>query len=115
MKVTVQDLVTALDLTVLAGRNGLSRPVSSGYCGDLLSDVLASARQGAAWFTVQTHVTIVAVALRKKLACIIVTNGYRPDTDTLVCAENEVIPVLTSPETGFILSGRLYRVPGLFC
>ena len=42
----VKELVERFNLHVAAGQNKLDRPIQSGYCGDLLSDVMANAPNG---------------------------------------------------------------------
>ena len=105
----VGELSRILDLTVAAGSRELARPVTGGYTGDLLSDVLAGARPGSAWFTVQTHLNTVAVAVRRSLACIVVCGGYAPSPDTLERADLEGIPILTSSRSAFHLCLALGR------
>jgi hypothetical protein len=62
----VKDLVKKFNLPIAAGKNGLEREVKSGYCGDLLSEVIANAPEGCAWMTVQGHQNIVAVAVLRR-------------------------------------------------
>ncbi len=62
----VRDIKEMLGLELVAGSSGLDRMVQGGYCGDLLSDVMANAPQGGVWLTVQAHQNIVAVAARQQ-------------------------------------------------
>ena len=62
-----------VQLEAAAGRNGLEREVNAGYCGDLLSDVMANAPVGCIWLTVQGHQNIVAVAVLREMAAVILT------------------------------------------
>jgi hypothetical protein len=105
---TVQDIVNQLGLTVAAGPTGLDRPVSGGYASDLLSDVMAGAAPGALWLTMQTHQNVVAVAVLKELAAIILVGGGQPADDTKAKADSEGVPVLVSPDGAFILAGKLH-------
>lgn len=106
----VKDIQQALELDVAAGSQGLGRVVAGGYCGDLLSDVMANAPAGALWLTIQTHQNIVAVALLRELAGIILVNGRKPDEETAAKAEAEGIPVLISPSPAFETACRLHRI-----
>lgn len=45
---TVQDIVSQLNLTVCSGQEGLQREVKGGYTSDLLSDVMGHAQEGDA-------------------------------------------------------------------
>lgn len=96
-------------LEVATGESGLDREVKGGYCGDLLSDVMANAADGDVWLTVQSHQNIVAVAVLRELAAIILVNGRLPDEDTRAKAEDEGIPILLSPLAAYELAGKLYQ------
>lgn len=106
----VSDLVSALELTVLADGAGLEREVTGGYCSDLLSDVMANARPGDVWITLQTHANIVAVASLVNAAAVIISGGHRPDAATLARASSEGATLLASERPTFELAGRLYAL-----
>jgi predicted transcriptional regulator len=106
MKVT--DIVGRLSLDLLSGESGLEREVLGGYCGDLLSDVMANAEKGSVWITIQRHQNIVAVALLKELAAIVLANGYQPDQETVEKAREEGIPLLFSSLAAYELAGKLH-------
>ncbi|MBT8370427.1 MAG: 4Fe-4S dicluster domain-containing protein, partial [Deltaproteobacteria bacterium] len=76
---TVKDLVARFGLQVVAGKKGLDRQVEGGYCGDLLSEIMANAPEGCVWLTIQGHQNIVAVAVLREMAAIIITGGQSPD------------------------------------
>ncbi len=105
----VEEVQALFHLDVSAGQKGLGREITGGYCGDLLSDVMANAFQGGVWLTIQSHQNIVAVAVLKELACIILVNGHIPDEETKGKAEDEGIPILLSPLSAYDLAGRLYE------
>jgi len=105
----VIDIRNLLQVDVAAGESGLHHDVTDGYCGDLLSDVMANAPKGALWLTIQSHQNVVAVALLKELAAIILVNGRLPDEDTKIKAEGEGIPILVSPLSAYQVAGRLHE------
>ena len=74
----VAQLVEWFGLEIRAGAAGQEREVRGGYCGDLLSDVMANAPSGSIWLTVQGHLNIVAVALLREMAAVVLTGGPRP-------------------------------------
>ncbi|MGD8343528.1 MAG: DRTGG domain-containing protein [Desulfobacterales bacterium] len=104
----VKDLVKKFKLQVAGGQKGLDREVSEGYCGDLLSEVMGNAPAGCAWMTVQGHQNIVAVAVLREMAAIVITGGQKPDAETIEKADQEGIPVLQYPDSSFRLAGRLF-------
>jgi len=104
----VKDLVARFGLQVAAGKKGLDRRVEDGYCGDLLSEIMANAPEDCIWLTIQGHQNIVAVAVLREMAGIIITGGQTPDDETLQKANQEGVPILLSPESAYQLAGRLY-------
>ena len=108
--VTVSHLTGILSLRLVAGRKGLARTIRGGYCGDLLSDVMANAPEGCIWLTVQQHQNIVAVAVHRKISAIVLTGGNEPDGETRRHADREGIPLLLWPGSGFNLAARLAEV-----
>jgi predicted transcriptional regulator len=108
--ITVDFIVDKLGLSVLCGREYLHRNVSSGYCCDLLSWVMAHAEKGSAWITVQTHVNIVAIATLLDISCIIVPEGIDVNSKVIEKAEEEGVVMLSSYKTGFELAGELYAI-----
>lgn len=105
---TLAELTARLDLTVFAGENGLQRAARSGYAGDLLSDVMAHGGENVLWITIQIHPNIVAVAVLKDLAGVVISGGRTPEPETVQRAEKEGLPLLGSTLGAFELAGRLH-------
>ncbi len=103
----VKELVNRFNLHVAAGQDNLDRPIQGGYCGDLLSDVMANAPAGCIWLTVQTHQNIVPVAVLHDMAAIVLTGGHDPDPETMEKANEEGIPILMWPGSAFKLAGQV--------
>ncbi len=102
------DLAAQFNLTVVAGKDGQDRTVNGGHCGDLLSEVMANAPVGSVWLTIQTHRNIVAVAVLKEMAAIILTGGNVPDAETRTKADAEGIPIMLSDQRTYDLAGKIY-------
>jgi predicted transcriptional regulator len=113
--VKLQEISQQLSLEVRAAVGNLGREVTGGYASDLLSCVMAKAQAGNVWVTLQGHPNIVAVASLHDLAGIIVTEGMSIDAATLEKAEEEGIPILTTPLTTYTVVGDLFKlgVPGV--
>jgi len=107
---TISDLIKPFGLKIETGKDRLDEDVTGGYASDLLSDVIAHSRKGNVWITIQTHPNIVAVATMKELSGIILTGGRQPEAETIQRADQEGIPILTSPLFTFELVGRLYQM-----
>ncbi len=106
----VAELVSALELEVVTGQAGLEREVSGGYASDLLSCVMARAREGNVWVTLQAHANVVAVASLLGLAAVIITEGVRPDGATCEKAAAEGVTVLSTPKTTYAVVAEMARL-----
>lgn len=106
----VGDVVGQLSLEVKTVNGDLRREVRGCYISDLLSDVMANAREGELWITLQTHPNIIAVASLKNLAGIIITNKRTPEEETLKKAEAENVTVAVSSLSTFEAGGRLFTM-----
>jgi len=102
------DLIEKFGLTAAAGESGLDRLVKGGYCGDLLSEIMGNAPTGCAWLTIQVHQNIVAVAVLREMAAIILVGGNTPDEETKAKANEEGIPILLTSMDSYSMAGRLY-------
>jgi serine kinase of HPr protein (carbohydrate metabolism regulator) len=106
----LKEIIEKLQLKVLLGQENLDVEVTGGYTSDLLSDVIANSKEGNLWITLQTHQNIIAVAKLKDLSGIIIVNNREPDEDTLGKAKEENVPLLSSEEMAFEVSGKLYAL-----
>ncbi|HHW67261.1 MAG: hypothetical protein PWP07_2150 [Epulopiscium sp.] len=107
---TVRELMKTLGLSIVAGENGLDKEITTGYVGDLLSWVMANAKPGAAWITIQSHVNIIAIASLLNLSCIIIAEGAHIDQDTIEKANEEDIPVFSSEINAYQLVKKLTEI-----
>ena len=107
---TVADVVERLGLSVRAGDAGLQDAVTGAQVSDLLSYVMAQGRAGHVWVTIQTHPNVVAVAALANLSAIMVAAGFEPEEETVMRADEENIPLLSSHESAFVLAGKLYEM-----
>jgi len=106
----IVDLVTALNLKVFSGANGMNNEVSGAYVSDLLSDVMGNVDKGEIWITLQTHKNIMAVASLKELPGVILVKGLIPDRAAMEKSDEENIPLLGTDEETFRIAGRLYEI-----
>jgi predicted transcriptional regulator len=105
----VREIQGLLGSTLAAGEKGLDREVKGGYCGDLLSDVMANSPVGSLWMTIQSHKNILAVAVLKEMAAIILVNGHQPDDETKAKADEEGIPIMISALSAYDVAGKLFQ------
>jgi len=106
----LSEVIEQLGLTVCTHPELGETVVTGGYVGDLLSDVIANSQAGHVWVTIQTHPNIVAVAVLKELAAVVVVNGRQPQGDTVKKATEEGVTLAGSSLSSFELAGRLYEM-----
>ena len=102
----VEQVCKQLDLQVLVGED-LSREVTGGYTGDLLSWVMARLPADAVWFTVMGNVNAIAVAALADAACIVLTDNASLDEEARVKAQQQDILVLGSEKNSYELGAQL--------
>lgn len=81
-----------------------------GGCGaDLMSDVLASIKPDAILFTGLCNPQVVRTAQMADVRAIVLVRGKQPPTETIRLAEQEGIPLISTPYGMFEVCGRLYK------
>lgn len=75
------------------------REITGATAGDLLSFIMGTAPEGAAWVTVQAHLNVAAVAVLKDLPLIIIASGRKAPEDLVERCKIENIAVMSVPET----------------
>jgi len=105
--VTVRDILKALSLEVIAGESELGREVTGGYASDLLSLVMAGAKAGNIWVTMQGHPNVVAVASLLGLAAVVVTEDLSIDPSSVERARENKVVLLATTHDSFTTVARL--------
>ena len=83
--------------------------LSGAYTSDLLSDVIAHAKDGGALITIQAHKNTVAVATLVDVTAIIICNNRPIPDDMLASAKEKEIAILVTRDHQFTVSGKLYE------
>ncbi len=84
--------------------------IKAGYCGDLMSDVMAHAEPESIWITIQAHKNSIAVALIKDIKAIVFTNSVPIEQEVIKKAEEENINLLHTPKNSFTICGEIYSM-----
>lgn len=103
---TTKDLIEKIGLKPLSKFE--HREVNGVFVSDMLSDVMASAKSGNLWLTVQTHKSIVPAANLVDVSAIIITSGKQVPEETVDLANKYHIAILCSELPTFELVGKLY-------
>jgi predicted transcriptional regulator len=103
---TTQDLIEKIGLKPLSMFE--HREVNGVFVSDMLSDVMASAKSGNLWLTVQTHKSIVPAANLVDVSAVIITSGKQVPSETVELANKYKIAILSTGLPTFELVGKLY-------
>jgi len=105
----LKKIIDKLDLKVVV-ESSLDIEVEKGYCGDLLSNVMAKAQKGDLWFTVQSHQNVIAVALLTEVAAVVIAEDFDIEDKAVKRAEEKGVNVLSSELNSYELAGLLYQL-----
>ena len=103
---TTKDVIEKIGLKCLSKFD--NRDVDGVFVSDMLSDVMAGAKSGNLWVTVQTHKSIVPAANLVDVSAIIITSGKNVPKETIELANEHDIAVLSTELPSFELVGKLY-------
>ncbi len=103
---TTQDLIEKVGLKPLSKFE--HRDVDGVFVSDMLSDVMAGAKSGNLWLTIQTHKSIVPAANLVDVSAVVITSGKEVPQDTVDLASKYNIAILSSELPTFELVGKLY-------
>jgi len=105
-------VISLVNGKLLTAAIDLNREVK-GACGaDLMSDVLASIQPDALLLTGLCNPQVVRTAIMADVRAIVFVRGKIPPIETLNLANQEGLPLISSPLGLFDISGRLF-VAGL--
>ena len=107
----LQQIIDQLDLTVLTESLDFAGITpTGGYSSDLLSCVMAGAKKGYLWITLQAHLNIVAVAALNEVAAIIITENARPDAASIAKANQQGVILLSTARGTYEINGELWQL-----
>jgi predicted transcriptional regulator len=103
------EIISLIDGTVFNSHSNLNIEIKGGCGADLMSDVLASVQPDAILLTGLCNPQVVRTAQMADVRAIIFVRGKQPNKDTIQLAEQEELPLISSPFGMFELCGRLFR------
>ena len=105
----ITEIAAALNAEICQGEFE-DTELAGAYTSDLLSDVIANAKDGGALITIQAHKNTVAVATLVNISVIIICNSRPLPEDMLEAAKDEGIAVIRTKENQFTVSGKLWEL-----
>ena len=107
----LQTIIDELQLGVLTEPRDFARITPQGaYTSDLLSCVMAGAKNGNIWVTLQAHLNIVAVASMLEVATVIITENAQPDEATIAKASEQGVILLSTSKFSYEVCGKLWEM-----
>jgi serine kinase of HPr protein (carbohydrate metabolism regulator) len=109
--IKLQEYLEKIDHQVLNPELPLDKvELSTGYVSDLLSDVMGSAKDNMAWFTIMRHMNVIAVASMADIPCIIFGKNTPPEQAVIDKATEEGIVLIKTSLPVFDAAGVLYKL-----
>jgi predicted transcriptional regulator len=105
---TLREVKELLEADVIVGENLLDMEVKTAFGADLMSDVLAFAKNGSILLTGLTSNHVIRIANILDITAIILVRGKKLPDETVKMAEKLNIPVLSTRYILFETAGRLY-------
>lgn len=106
----VSQLQKILNLEVISV--GEDTEIGGGFCGDLLSWVMANSQENDAWFTVMGNINVVGVASLTGVACVVLCHGSSINEDALKAAKEQKINILCTKSPVFETASGFYKAMG---
>lgn len=110
----LNEIIQKLNGKVLHSKINLDAEVKGAGGADLMSDVLASIQPQAVLLTGLCNPQVVRTAMMADILAIVLVRGKTPPVETVQLAENENIPLISTPFGMFEACGILYQA-GLSC
>ena len=103
---TVRELIEKTGMQALLLSDG-DREVTGGYAGDLLSWVMGRAESGDCWVTIMSNVNVAAVGQLTDCACIVFSEGVRPDDAVVNAAKLHGLNLLLTEKSTFAVCAEV--------
>ncbi|MGB9681921.1 MAG: DRTGG domain-containing protein [bacterium] len=104
----LKELKEIVDAKVLYGEFNLEKEVSSFYASDLMSDILATAKESGILITAMVQPQVIRTVQMLDLIAIIFVGGKCPPEETLRLAREAEIPILVTKYSMFETCGKIY-------
>ena len=106
---TLGKIKEILDAEVLVGNEYMDIDVRDAFAADLLSDVLAFAKEGTLLITGITNPQVIRTAEMLEFIGILFVSGKKPDEEAVNLARIKKVPLLSTRYIMFETCGRLFK------
>lgn len=104
----IRNLIEIIDGTLITNHMDLTREIKGGFGADLMSNVLASIQPEAVLLTGLCNPQVVRTAQMADVSAIVLVRGKRPPVETIRLANEESVPLISTPYGMFEVCGRLH-------
>jgi predicted transcriptional regulator len=105
---TFKEMKDILNAEVVVGQECMEAEIRDAFAADLLSDVLAFAKEGTLLITGITNPQVVRTAEMLELLGIVFVRGKKPDEDAIKLARMKKVPLFCTRYIMFETCGRLF-------
>ncbi len=105
----IADVCNILDAKVVSGSDKLDLEVTCAAASDLMSDLLRNPKEGALVLTGLNTTQVIRTAVIAGLAAVVFVRGKEPDAEMVLQAEENGLPLLSTPFNMYSSCGRLYK------
>ncbi len=105
----VQELIHLVNGSLVSSSTDLSCEIEGGCGADLMSDVLAYIQPKAVLLTGLCNPQVVRTAQMSDVSAIVLVRGKKPPQETIDLANQQKIPLISTPYGMFEACGRLYQ------
>ena len=106
---TLEEMKDILSAEVVVSTDCMNIEIRDAFAADLLSDVLAFAKEGTLLITSITNPQVVRTAEMLELVGIVFVRGKKPDAETIKLAQIKKVPILSTRYIMFETCGRLFK------
>jgi predicted transcriptional regulator len=104
----LRDLIEIIDGRLITEPINMNREIKGGFGADLMSDVLASIQPEAVLLTGLCNPQVVRTAQMADVAAVVLVRGKQPPAETIRLANEENVPLISTPFGMFEVCGRLH-------
>ena len=105
----IHELAKMVNGQILTHDVDLEREIKGGCGADLMSDVLASVQPDAVLITGLCNPQVIRTAQMADVTAVVIVRGKKIPQETMNLAQQEFIPLISTPLGMFELCGRLYQ------
>ena len=103
------DIAKVVDAEVILGKELLDYQITRAFASDLMSDVLAFAKEGCLLLTGLINPQVIRTVEMIDISAVLFVRGKIPSQETVELARKKGIPLLTTRYILFETCGRLFR------